>query len=58
MDLTGDRIIAITSIYSRGPDDIMVFYVIGTESKSDSCVLHLYVKENARALGLEDLTFN
>lgn len=58
MDLTGDTIIAITSIYSRGPEDTMVFYVIGTESKSDSCVLHLCIKENARALDLEDLMFN
>lgn len=36
VDLKGDTVIAISSIYSQGPEDIMVFFVIGTENESDS----------------------
>lgn len=36
MDLKGDTVIAISSIYSQGPKDIMVFFVIGMENESDS----------------------
>ena len=36
VDLKGDTVIAISSIYSQGQKDIMVFFFIGMENERDS----------------------
>lgn len=49
--------IVIISTNSQGLENIVFFILLG-QSERDTCVLHLCVKENARALDLENLMFN
>lgn len=50
--------VVIISTNSQGLENIIVLFILLGQSERDTCVLHLCVKENARALDLENLMFN